>query len=98
MLTIKMTPQELRDAVVVIGQKRDAIVAAVEELKSKVNEVTSNWEGAAQSQFVDTFTTTFLPMLEKDFPEIIAGINEQLSAAAQSIEEADAQIASSFKL
>jgi len=98
MLTIKMTPQELRDAATVLDQKKEEILSAVNELKSKIDEVTNNWEGAAQSQFVDTFTTTFLPMLEKDFPDVISGIANQLLGAATAIEDADSQIASSFKM
>jgi len=93
-----MTPQELRDAATVLDQKKEEILSAVNELKSKIDEVTNNWEGAAQSQFVDTFTTTFLPMLEKDFPDVISGIANQLLGAATAIEDADSQIASSFKM
>lgn len=97
MVTIKMTPQELRDAADFIGQKREAIKDEVEALKAKIDEVTANWEGASQSQFVTTFTDTFSPMLKNDFPAVIEGIEGQLDGAADAIEDADQQVADAFK-
>ena len=37
-----------------------------------------------------------LPTLQKDFPEIIEGISNQLTVAADTLEEADNQISQSF--
>lgn len=98
MLTIRMTPQELRDAADFIGQKREEIIGEVNELQAKIDEVTASWEGAAQSQFVSTFTDTFAPMLKNDFPSVIEGIEGQLDGAANAIEDADQQVADAFKV
>ena len=93
-MTIKMTPQELRDAASYINKKRTAILSEVKQLESKINQVTSGWEGASQSQFTDTFA----PMLKKDFPSVIEGIEGQLKGAADAIESADKQVADAFKV
>lgn len=98
MLTIKMTPQELRDAADYIGLRREAILQEVADLQAKIDEVTANWEGAAQSQFVSTFTDTFAPMLKNDFPSVIEGIEGQLDGAADAVESADQQVADAFKV
>ncbi|WP_167955700.1 WXG100 family type VII secretion target [Anaerosporobacter faecicola] len=98
MLTIKMTPQELRDAADFITTKKEAIDQEVAALNSKIEEVTASWEGAAQSQFVITFTDTFSPMLTKDFPAVMEGIVKQLDGAADAIEDADQQVADAFKI
>lgn len=92
-----MTPQELRDAADFITQKREAILDEVSDLQLKIDEVTANWEGAAQSQFLTTYQDNFAPMLQKDFPTIIEGIESQLKGAADAIEEADSQVAEAFK-
>lgn len=95
MASIKMTPQELRDAATFLGGKRDEIVSAVEAIKSKVDATTADWEGAAQSSFITTFEE-MIPMLTKDFPETIQGIESMLTGAADALEQADEEIANSF--
>lgn len=94
--TIRITPEELRNGSSFLRQKIEAINSEVMALKSKVNDVASAWEGAAQSSFVDSFNQ-MCPMLEKDFPNVIEGIAAQLEGAANTIEEADAQIAQAFR-
>lgn len=95
--TIRITPEELRDAASVIKQKQDSISGEVQALKSKISQTAEAWEGAARSSFIETFETTFLPMLEKDFPDILQGIQAQLNGAADTLETADAEIAKGFR-
>lgn len=95
MATIRMTPQELRDSASFLGGKREEIVQAVNQIKSRVDATTAEWEGAAQSSFITTFEE-MLPMLTQDFPETIQGIEQMLTGAADALEEADSQIASAF--
>jgi WXG100 family type VII secretion target len=94
MATIRITPEELRDASTFISGKGQEVAQDIESLKAKVNEVTNTWEGAAQSSFISSFLS--LEDLFKQFPEIIEGISSQLKAAADTIEQADAEIAKAF--
>lgn len=96
MASIKMTPQELRDAATFLEGKRDEIVSAVGDLKNKVDSTTAEWSGAAQSSFVESFQE-MLPMLTESFPEVITGIASQLTGAADAIETADEEVAKAFK-
>lgn len=97
MSQIKITPQELRDASTFLGQKKEAIASEVSGLKGKIDEVSANWEGAAQSSFISTFESDMYPILHDTLPEVIQGIMEQLKAAADTLEEADAQIAAALR-
>ena len=96
MASIKMTPQELRDAATFLGGKRDDILNAVNAIKGKVDATTAEWEGSAQSSFVARFEE-MLPMLTQDFPETIEGIESMLTGAADALEEADTEIGNAFK-
>lgn len=95
-LDIKMTPDELRTAATNLESKRDEIIDAVEAIKGMVDETTGSWSGEAQKAFVDNFDT-MLPVLQKDFPEVITGIAAQLDGAADALEQADSEIASALK-
>ncbi|SDI36189.1 WXG100 family type VII secretion target [Pseudobutyrivibrio sp. 49] len=94
---IRITPEELREAANFLQQKQEAINSEVSELKSKVDEVTGNWEGAAQSQFVESFLSDMYPMLHETMPQIIEGIASQMNGAADAIEQADQEVANAFK-
>ena len=69
---------------------------AVGVIESTVNNTTANWEGAAQSQFVQNFDE-MLPMLKESFPDIIEGIESMMKGAADTIERADEEIANAYK-
>ena len=96
MASIRMTPQELRDSAQFLGTKRQEIVDAVNAIKSRVDATTAEWEGAAQSSFIESFND-MLPMLTESFPETIEGIESMLSGAADALEQADAEIAKAFR-
>ena len=96
MATIKITPEELRSAADFLEQKLDAINAEVSALKGKVDEVAANWEGAAQSSFIETFEGDMYPILKDTLPEVITGIAAQLDGAADAIEQADEEVAKAF--
>lgn len=96
MASIRMTPQELRDSATFLSGKRDEIVSAVNEIKSRVDSTTAEWEGAAQSSFIESFNE-MLPMLTESFPETIQGIESMLTGAADALEQADSEVAKAFK-
>lgn len=96
MAQIRITPEELRNGANFLGQKLEAINAEVSALKGKIDEVTGNWEGAAQSSFIQTFESDMYPILKDTLPEVINGIAAQLNGAAEAIEQADAEVAKAF--
>lgn len=97
MAQIRITPEELREGASFLGQKLEAINAEVAALKSKIDEVTGNWDGAAQSSFVETFEGDMYPILKDTLPEVIEGIIVQMNGAADAIEQTDAEIAKAFR-
>ncbi len=96
MASIRMTPQELRDTASFLSGKRDEIVNAVNQIKSRVDSTTAEWEGAAQSSFIESFND-MLPMLTENFPQTIEGIESMLTGAADALEQADSEVAKAFK-
>lgn len=62
-----------------------------------IDEVTANWEGSAQSSFIDTFNSNMYPVLKDTLPQVITGIAAQLDGAANAIEQADEEVAKAFK-
>ena len=97
MAQIRITPEELRGAADFLEQKLEAINAEVAALKGKIDEITANWEGAAESSFIDTFDNNMYPILKDTLPDVITGIAGQLDGAADAIEQADAEVAKAFK-
>lgn len=97
MAQIRITPEELRDGADFLGQRLESISSEVSSLKSKIDEVTGNWEGAAQSTFVETFENDMYPILSDTLPEVINGIMAQLNGAADALEAADEEISNAFK-
>ena len=97
MAQIRITPEELRNAADFLESKLEAINSEVAELKSKIDETVSNWEGAAQSSFVETFDSDMYPLLKDTLPDVITGIVAQLDGAADAIEQADAEVAKAFR-
>ena len=97
MAQIRITPEELRNASDFLMQRLDAINNEVASLKSKINEVTGNWEGASQSSIIETFENDMYPILKDTLPQVIEGISGQLDGAADAIEQADEEVAKAFK-
>ena len=52
MATIKITPEELRDAAASIKTKAGEIEQNINEVNEKVQFVVDNWEGAARDSFL----------------------------------------------
>jgi WXG100 family type VII secretion target len=94
---IMMTPQELNDAAIFLRQRLEAINQEVSQLKSKIDDVSSRWEGAAQQSFINQFENDMYPILRDTLPQVIDGVASELDAAANAIRETDASLASAFK-
>lgn len=94
---IMMTPQELNDGSAFLRQRLDAINQEVASLKSKIDDVSSRWEGAAQQSFITQFENDMYPILRDTLPQVIEGAASELDAAANAIRETDESLASAFK-
>ena len=94
---ILITPEELREAAEFLVSAKEEIITKVNEVSNKIDEIAGNWEGAAQSTFVDNYAE-IKPTLDSDFPEIIQGLSEQLKATADTLEETDEALASSMAM
>ncbi len=96
MATIKITPEELRDAAQLINGKADEIEQNINAVNEKVQYVVENWEGAAKDSFFEAFESLKNELLTQ-LDEILKGIASQLQAAADTMEQADQDVANVFK-
>ena len=96
MATIKITPEELRDAAQLINGKADEIDQNINAVNEKVQYVVENWEGAAKDSFFEAFESLKNELLTQ-LDEISKGIASQLQAAADTMEQADQDVANVFK-
>ncbi|NLM59627.1 MAG: WXG100 family type VII secretion target [Clostridium sp.] len=96
MATIKITPEELRDAAQLINGKADEIEQNINAVNEKVQYVVENWEGAAKDSFFEAFESLKNELLTQ-LDEILKGIASQLQAAADTMEQADQDVANAFR-
>ena len=95
MSQIRITPEELREGSDQIKALSEAIADNLTTLKSIVDGVANNWEGAAQSSYVSSFEDIHKQFVES-FPPTVEGLAEQMKAVADTLEETDAEIAKAF--
>lgn len=95
--TIRITPEDLRDASVYLQERLDAMTTEATSLKAKLDEIGANWEGAARTTFFDVFDTDMWPVLSTNLPDLITGIMAQLNGTAQAMEDADTEISNKLR-
>ena len=95
MSQIRITPQELYDGATFTNERAQEITTQLTQLKSKVDEVTGNWEGAAQSSFVASFNELYNSFM-KEFPPVVEGVASQMQAAGETLENADLEVSKAF--
>ena len=93
---IKMTPQALEDGANYLESIKSQMLDLAAQLDSKVQEVSSNWEGLSEQAFMGNYPD-HLRVLKEYMPETITMLAQKLSGAAQSMHEADSAIASAFR-
>jgi WXG100 family type VII secretion target len=92
---ITITPEELRTASTNFANKAGEIREILSYLRGEVNRLEGTWDGAAQDQFFMTYEEMAKTL--DQFPEVVDGISQQLSAVAQTLEETDQALADSLK-
>lgn len=92
---ITITLEKLRTASTNFANKVGEIREILKYLRSEVNRLESTWDGAAQDHFFMTYEEMAKTMAQ--FPEVVDGISQQLSAVAQTLEETDQALADSLR-
>ncbi|WP_035291641.1 MULTISPECIES: WXG100 family type VII secretion target [Clostridiaceae] len=95
MSQIRITPQELYDGSNKIKGIANSIMQDLKTLKSTVDQVANNWEGAAQSSYVQSFEQIYSEFV-KTFPPTVEGLANQMNGAAENLEQTDAELAKIF--
>lgn len=95
---ITVTPEELRRSAGKFKNGASTTEQLVKSLTNEVNNLKSQWEGAAHSTFTEKFTQLSGPSGPlKDFINVLNGLNSQLTEVAKAMEEVDRQIAAKLK-
>ena len=94
---IVITPQELNDGAAFLKQRLDAITSEVQSIQGRIQDISSKWEGAAQSAFIGQWETEMYPLLRDTLPQVVEGVAAQLDAAANTLREVDSELANAFK-
>lgn len=92
---ITISPEELRTASSNFANKAGEIREILQYLRSEVSRLESTWDGAAQDQFFMSYEEMAKTL--DQFPEVVDGLSQQLSAVAQTLEETDQALADSLK-
>lgn len=92
---ITISPEELRTSSTNFANKAGEIREILDYLRNEVDRLESTWDGAAQDQFFMTYEEMAKSL--DQFPEVVDGISQQLSAIAQTLEETDQALADSLK-
>ena len=95
-MRIMMTPSEMYDAANFMRQKLEAITSEMNDLRNRVDDTASRWEGKAKDAFVPMFSEAHT-QVQNALYESITGLSTALDESARAIEETDASIAGAFK-
>ena len=95
MSRILITPEELEGAAVEFLTASQQTEELIGRLSSIVQDLSSVWEGAAQSAFFQKFDE-LKPSLEV-FIEITEGINNQLNGVADTLRTTDSELSASIR-
>lgn len=95
MSQIRITPSELREGANSITKLAGDILDNLNTLKTIVDGVANNWEGAARSSYVANFEDLHSQFVQS-FPPAVEGLAEQMTAVADTLEQTDAEIAQAF--
>ena len=87
-MAIKMTPEELRGIAAKLTNNANEAINLARTIDSNIKTATSNWEGAARNRYEQDFEKV-KPVLQKDIPEQLTTLAENLRSMANQFEELD---------
>ena len=91
-MAIRMTPEGLRSLANSVTSIRDDILCRVNDMDTKINNETAEWDGASKDQYFTDYEEV-LPYLRDKFPQVIEDLATRLIFAADTLEQADHDIA-----
>ena len=91
---ITITPEELRNSAAKFTEKSEETREMLTFLRSEVDGLESTWAGMAQSSFFNEYTE--MEQTLQQFPDVLDGINSQLTTVAETLEETDEQLGASL--
>ena len=91
---IRMTPDQMVKRAGEVNTQETAFDDVVNKMRSIINELMTEWEGAASISFNDQFEA--LQPSFRDMKKLLVDIAQQLRNAAEAMEDLDSRMASSF--
>ena len=91
---IRMTPEQMRTRSGEVSTQQSAFQEVVSRMQNIINELQSEWEGAAADSFAQQFEE--LRPSFRSMDDLLGDISTQLNQTAQAVEELDHEIASRF--
>jgi len=93
---VQMRPPEMRETASFLRAKLDAVSSEMSELKNRVDDTSSRWEGRAKNAFVPLFEETHRNVMTA-LTDSITGLAQGLDESANAVDATDESIASAFK-
>lgn len=92
---IRLQPEQLRDKAQQFDAQAEAVDGVIAAMTSLLGELQEEWHGAASEAYAEEFNE-LKPSFQKA-EQLIEDIANQLRGAASTLEQTDADIASSFR-
>jgi len=89
---IKLTPEQLRSIANIFREKSNYVNDMLQFLNTRVDNIESLWDGAAQGSYFIQFLELQVPL--NKFPQALDGMARTLDNVAQTFEDADRLLAS----
>ncbi len=87
-MAIKMSPDELRSYASKLTKNAQEALTLAKNIDANIKAAASNWEGQAQRRYVEDFEKV-KPTLEKDIPEQLTTLSENLKKMADEFQRMD---------
>ncbi len=91
-MAIKMSPDELRSYASKLSKNAQEASTLAKNIDANIKAAASNWEGQAQKRYVEDFER-IKPTLEKEVPELLTTMANNLKKMADTLQQADESLA-----
>lgn len=90
---ITITPSELTAAATAFDTGLDQLNQVLADLDKQVNSLVSSWAGAAETAFIDNYTSVSKKVKE-EMGNVCTTVAQQLRGVAKTLEDTDQDLAS----
>lgn len=87
-MAIKLSPDELDSYAAKLSKNASEAAALAKAIDASIKACTSAWEGQSQKRYVEDFEKV-KPVLEKDIPEQLNNLSQNLKTIATRFRAAD---------